>query len=147
VRAELGGNDVADRRGRLPGGVAVAIPQLAERAHRRDGAEAGAEALYPSAFVVDAHRQRGLALALDVCRQGGELLGALVIAREEDRGASGGMPNAAHIVVGQRRAEHVHHDRPERQPYFAHSRMTVAKATPRSSESETCAEVTPFASR
>ena len=53
------------------------------------------------------------------------------------------MPDALAVLVGQHRPEHVDHHGPLRQSYFSHSRMTVAKATPFSSESETWADVTP----
>src|SRR5712692_8193476 len=53
------------------------------------------------------------------------------------------MPDALAVFVGQHRAQHIDDHGPRRQSYFSHSRMTVAKATPFSSESETWAEVMP----
>jgi hypothetical protein len=47
------------------------------------------------------------------------------------------MADARDVFVGERRADDIDDDRARRQPYFSHSRMTVAKATPFSSESET----------
>src|SRR5688572_11079949 len=54
------------------------------------------------------------------------------------------MADAREVVLAKRRADHVHNRRPGRQPYFSHSSMTVAKATPFSSLSERWAEVTPL---
>src|SRR5678815_5590394 len=51
VRAELGGDDVADRRGGLAPLLPVAVPELAQMAHRRDEGEAFLEALHPPALV------------------------------------------------------------------------------------------------
>src|SRR5207237_8926685 len=106
--------------------------------------EALAERRRAPAFVVHADGQRGLALPFDIGGEGGELLGVFVIAREEHHRARRGMADALAVFVGQHRAEHIHHHRPGRQPYFSHSRITVAKATPFSSESETWALVTPL---
>ena len=47
VRAELGADDVGGGARRLFRQVPVAVPQPAELAHRRDAAEAVAEALHP----------------------------------------------------------------------------------------------------
>ena len=141
--AELGGDDVADRRRGLFRRIAVAVPELAEQTHRRNGRKALAEALHAPAFVVHANWQRRLALPLDIRGELRELLGIFVVAREQDHRARRRVTHAAAIFVDERGAEHVHHHRPRRQPYFSHSRMTVAKATPFSSESETCAEVMP----
>src|SRR5688572_28486214 len=60
VRAELGADDVGRGARRLFRQLPIAIPQTAELAHRRDAAEAVAEALHPAAFMVDADGQRGL---------------------------------------------------------------------------------------
>ena len=147
VGAELGRDDVADRAGGLFGEITVAIPQSSERAHRRNGGEALAKALHAPALVIDAHRQRRLAQPLDVRGERGELFRVFVVASEENHRPRCRVANALPVLVGQHRAEDVNHQGPGLQPYFAHSRMTVAKATPRSSDSETCAEVTPFASR
>src|SRR5262245_48564206 len=46
------------------------------------------------------------------------------------------MADAGEVILAQRRADHVDDDGPRRQPYFSHSRMTVATAMPRSSASE-----------
>src|SRR5689334_15270135 len=54
------------------------------------------------------------------------------------------MADALAIFVGEHRPEYVDDDRPRRQPYFSHSSITVAKATPFSSDKETCALVTPL---
>ena len=137
MRAELRRDDVADGGRGLARHVAVAVPELAERAHRRDGSEALAEALHATTLVVDAYRQRRLALALDIGGQLRQLLRVLVVAREENHGARRRMANALAVLVGEHRAEYVDDHGPGRQPYFSHSRMTVAKATPFSSESET----------
>src|SRR5207249_9802524 len=88
--------------------------------------------------------QRRLALPLDIRGELRELLGIFVVAREQDHRARRRVTHAAAIFVDERGAEHVHHHRPGRQSYFSHSRMTVAKATPFSSESETWADVTPL---
>ncbi len=147
MRTELRGDDVADRSGGFLRRIAIAVPQLAQRAHRRDGGEAVAKALHAAAFVIHADRQHRLTLPLDIGGQRGELVRVFVVAREEDHRARRRMAEARAIFVGERGAEHIHHHRPGRQPYFSHSRMTVANATPRSSESETWAVVTPFAFR
>src|SRR5438094_9318459 len=49
------------------------------------------------------------------------------------------MPEALAGLVGQRGTDYVDDHRPERTLYFSHSRITVAKATPRSSDNETWA--------
>src|SRR5438105_11156527 len=144
MRAELGCNHVADRGGKLARLFAVAVPLFAQRAHRRDRGEALLEALHPPAFVVHAYRQRRLPLPFDIGGERGKLLGVFVIAREENHRARRGMADALAVFLGQHRAEHIHYHRPGRQPYFSHSRITVAKATPFSSESETWALVTPL---
>jgi len=87
--------------------------------------------------VVDAQQQLGLAQPCYFCREIGQLFRVLVITGEEDDAARGRMAQAAPILVGEYRADDVDHRRPERQPQPAHSRITVAIATPRSSVSET----------
>src|SRR2546425_13249969 len=49
------------------------------------------------------------------------------------------MPEALAVLVGQRGTDYVDDHRPERTLYFSHSRITVANATPRSSDNETWA--------
>src|SRR5438128_1880202 len=144
MRAELGCNHVADGGRGLARHVAVAVPELAEHAHRRDGGEALAEALHATTLVVDAHRQRRLALALDIGGQLRQLLRVLVVPREENHRSRRRMADALAVLVGEHRAEHIDDHGPGRQPYFSHSRMTVAKATPFSSDNEMWADVTPL---
>src|SRR3989442_1542626 len=144
LRAELPGDDIADRRRGLARRIAVAVPQLAERAHRRDGGEALTKALHATTLVVDAHRQRGLPLTFDIGGQQRQLLRVLVVARKQDHRARGRVPDTRAVLVGQHGPEYIDDHGPGRQSYFSHSRMTVAKATPFSSESETWADVTPL---
>src|SRR5438552_12746475 len=47
------------------------------------------------------------------------------------------MPEPLAVLVGQRGTDYVDDRRPERTPYSSHSRITVANATPRSSDKET----------
>src|SRR5438046_10392316 len=47
------------------------------------------------------------------------------------------MPEALAVLVSQRGTDYVDDHRPERALYFSHSRITVANATPRSSDKET----------
>src|SRR5258708_9116946 len=48
------------------------------------------------------------------------------------------------VVVAQRQPDHVYHRRSQRRSYSSHSRITVANATPFSSESEIWDCVTPL---
>ena len=57
------------------------------------------------------------------------------------------MPQALAVLVGERQSHHVGHHRAGRQPYFAHSRITVATAIPRSSASERWERVMPWVER
>src|SRR4029078_2426997 len=84
---------------------------------------------------------------LDLLGQRGELGAILEIAREQDDRAGRGMGQALAVVVGESRADDVDHRRTRWQPYFSHSRMTVANATPFSSDSETWVLVMLFLSR
>ena len=74
VRAELGADDVRRGARRLLRQVPVAVPEPAELAHRRDAAEAVAEALHPAAFMVDADRQCRLSQLFDFFDQCLELV-------------------------------------------------------------------------
>src|SRR5207245_11593629 len=47
------------------------------------------------------------------------------------------MAEALAVLVGQCATDYVDDHRPERTLYFSHSRITVANATPRSSDNET----------
>ena len=138
VRGELGADDVGDRARRLARRRRVAVPQPPERAHRRNGGEALTKALHPAALVVSAEEQLGLAQSRYLCCETGQLFRVLVITGEENDPAGGRMAQAVPILIVERGADHVDHRRPERQPQPAHSRITVAIATPRSSVRETC---------
>src|SRR4051812_4937327 len=109
--------------------------------------EAGAESLDAPAFMIHADRQRRLAQPLDLLAQRRQLLGRFVVAAEKDHAARGRVREAPPVVIGQRQPYYVDHRRAGRQPYFSHSRITVAKATPLSSERDRWEEVTPLLSR
>src|SRR5437763_1605030 len=83
---------------------------------------------HPAALMVHANGQRRFPHPFDLLAERGQLLGRLVIPREKNDRARGGMRETATVVVGQREAEDIHHRRARRQPYFSHSRITVAKA-------------------
>src|SRR5688572_30233940 len=78
-RAELGADHVADGARRGAPLLPVALPQPAELAHRRDSAEAFAEALHAPALVVDADGQSRVAQLLDLFAKNGQLFRILVI--------------------------------------------------------------------
>src|SRR6266513_5559141 len=143
VRGKLRGDDVGGAARRLARRAALAVPPPTELAHRRDRGEAVAKPLYAPAFVIDADRQRRLAQPLDVLGERAQLIRILVIARKQDHGAHRRVPQALALVVGHGAPLDIEHHRPERTLYFSHSRITVARATPRSSERETCAFDTP----
>src|SRR6266513_473417 len=137
VRGKLRGDDVGGAARRLARRAALAVPPPTELAHRRDRGEAVAKPLYAPAFVVDADRQRRLAQPLDVLGERAQLLRIFVIARKQDHGADRRMPQALAFAVGHGAALDIEHHRTEQTLYFSHSRITVARATPRSSDKET----------
>ena len=71
VRAELPGDRAPDPRRLARGAGDIAIPELAQRAHRRYRAEARAKPLHAAAFVIDGDEQRGRAQRPDL---GGQCL-------------------------------------------------------------------------
>ena len=100
--AKLGGDRPAQARGFARRAGDIAVPPLAQRAHRRYRREAVAKALHPSAFVIDGDQQRRLAQRADRGGQPASWRGRLEIAREQDdaarradaRGARGRPPTA-----------------------------------------------------
>jgi len=79
---------------------------------------------------------RRLAKALYVFTKKSQLVWILVIAGKQDHRARSRVPDALAVLVRERRAQDVDHRRARRQPYFSHSRITVAMAMPRSSVRE-----------
>jgi hypothetical protein len=57
--------------------------------------------------VVHADEQLGFAQSLNILNQKAQLLGMLVVAREENYGTGGRMAQAGAVVVAQRRADDV----------------------------------------
>lgn len=109
--AQLGGQDVADRGGDLGREQHVAIPQIAEPAHRRQHREAvGAEPLDAAAFVID-RDQDVLAHRADRVGQRAQLRAVFEMPREQDHAAGVRMRKAPRIVARQGRADDVEHDR------------------------------------
>ncbi len=109
---------------RRPGDIA--IPSLAQRAHRRDRGEALAKALHAPAFMVDADQELRVAHAPDRCRQRRELRRRRVVPREQDHAAGRRMRQAG--AVGRRQFEPldaVHHGA-ERQRSHGASRFPAA---------------------
>ena len=136
VRAELR----ADRR-RPPRAPPARRPR--SRSHSRPSSRIGGMAVKPSrkrctrppswSTQIGSAGSRSLSISSVSSAQ---LLGVLVVAREQDHRAGRGMAQPLAVVVGERRPDHVDHRRAERQPYFSHSRITVANAMPRSSVSD-----------
>jgi hypothetical protein len=58
--AQLGGQHIARGRCRVQGARGIAVPQRADRAHRRQHGKSMAEALHAATFVVDGDQQRRL---------------------------------------------------------------------------------------
>ena len=117
--AQLGRQHPAGGAGHVAGGqraVAFALgrvvhPALAEGAHRRQVGEAvAAEALHPAALVVDADHDVGPD-RLDLGHQPGQLRAVLPVAAEQDQAAGERMRQAAAVVVVQRQAGDIEHDR------------------------------------
>ena len=66
MRAEFATRACApSRRASARGGGDIAVPQLAQRAHRRNGGEAFAKALHAAAFVIHGDQQRRIAERVD----------------------------------------------------------------------------------
>ncbi|CFE02647.1 Uncharacterised protein [Bordetella pertussis] len=114
--AQLGGQHVAGL-GRQPHRrQRIAVPQLAQFLHgRQRGKAIVAKALHAAALVVHRDQQRLLARLVDGPRQRAQLPAIGEIAREQDHPAHQGVAQAALLVLGQRRAGHIHHDGTGRQ--------------------------------
>ena len=100
-------------RGEPPAGLRVRIVEPPDQARGRQLREAGAEALYPPAFLVDGDEQRRRAHRADVAHQLLELLHAGVVAREKNHGADQWMTQHLAVLGRERRARNVDHDRPK----------------------------------
>jgi hypothetical protein len=129
VRAQLhaDGAPVLERRGLRGGGIR--IPLLAERAHRRNRAEARAKPLHAPALVVDRDQQRRIAQRVDVARERRERVRRRVVAREQDRAADERMAQSLAVRGAERRAFDPDDERPARQregttPHAAASRIS-----------------------
>ncbi len=87
VRAQLGSEHVAERGRHAAGLQYVAVPQLAEPAHRRQTREPAAEPLHAPAFVVDRNQQWRIAQRVDLGRQPKQLRRRLEVTSEQDHHA------------------------------------------------------------
>ncbi len=122
----------------------VAVPELAQRAHRRDGGEAVAEALHAAALVVDRDQQVRRPQLADRMRELDQLQRCGEIAREEDHAAHLRMLQALDVVGCQLEPADVDHDRSQPHRASFPSRTTKATATPPSSLNERWNSVTPI---
>src|SRR5260221_3838359 len=120
VRAQLSREDLAQplRLGGCRGDIAV--PQCAQRAHRRNGGEAFAEALHASTFVVNADQQRRCAQRADRRRQRPELGAGFEIAREQDRAAGERMQQPHPVSRTERRSLQPQYHGPARERSAGH---------------------------
>ena len=112
-RAQLGGHQPAALPRQLPAGRGIEIVLAADGAHRRQHGEIFAEALHAPTLVIDGHQQWRCARGADLGDQTFELLDALEIAREQDHRADERMLQQVAILVAERRALHVDHQRTE----------------------------------
>ena len=102
---------------RLP----VAVPGMANDPHVRNARKPFAEALHAPAFVVDGHQQRRAAHGTDVAHQRRHLLGAFVVAREQDDGPDQRMFEYFAVFRGEPRTGHIDHQGSKRHPGFLSS--------------------------
>ncbi len=124
----------------------IAVPELAQLGHRRDGREAVAEALHAAALVVGGDQELRRAQLADRVRELDQLQRCREVAGEEDHAAHLRVLQALDVVGVELEAAHVHHH--GSQPHGAFpSRTTKAMATSSSSVSEMCARTTPSDSR
>ena len=86
----------------------------ADVAQRRQARETLAETLHPPALLVHGDEERRRADRVDLRREARELLGALVVAREEDDAAHLRVREQVALLRLDRDAREVHHHRPER---------------------------------
>ena len=86
VRRELASDDPAQALGLRGSRGDIAIPELAERAHRRNGGEAIAKALHSAALVIDGDEQWRFAQRADRRGELRELLRRGVVASEQNHG-------------------------------------------------------------
>src|SRR5688572_8753331 len=104
VSAQLGRQHESSILGELACMLGVAVPHMAERTHWRQHRKARAKPLHSSAFMVDADEKPGLAKAMDLGCQRGELLGRAVVAREENHASGERMHEPRAILAGKLRA-------------------------------------------
>jgi hypothetical protein len=111
---QLGRHDPGEILRQLQGLLRVVLEQIAELAHRRDGLEPLAKALHPPALVIDRNHQAGIAKGMDFAAQLGQLPRIAVVTAEQDDPAGLRMAQAAPIVIVERQALDVQHDRSQR---------------------------------
>ena len=111
MRQQFGGKHEAGSAGGIERREVVLRPQRAEAAHGGQAGEAvGAEALYPAPFMIDRDDQRRVAQCPDLGGERAQLVGAGVVAREQDHTADQRIEQALALRVGERSAGDVDHD-------------------------------------
>ena len=87
---------------------------MAERASGRKNRERRAEALHPSAFLVDSHQEGWVANRMDIIDERAQLVEVLKVAREQNHAADDGRSEPFALIGRERRPAQTDHQGTER---------------------------------
>ena len=128
MRAQFGGHEPAHGTCEREPVLRIQVELVTDAARWRQPRELGTEALHAPAFLVDGDDERRRAHGVDVGHQLRELLGRLVVAREQDDAAHERM--AQHVAVLGRQLETCHVDHQRTQGHSIHPCRSPLLRTP-----------------